>query len=137
MTVQRFQDMKLHAEFRVPRGGGGGIFPRGRYWIIIQDRADSVPFRGTTGAVMGFLIPSDNAYRGPDMWQSIDITLVGRRITVAVNRKTVVCDQIIPGITGSAIDSDEEAPGPIMLQGEERRIEFRTITISVPADRWA
>jgi hypothetical protein len=61
--------------------------------------------------------------------------MVGRRITVVVNGKTVIADQIVPGITGSAIDSDEAAPGPIMLQGEERRVEFRNITISVPIER--
>ena len=64
------------------------------------------------------------------VWQSIDITLVGRRITIVVNGKTVIANQIIPGVAGSAIDSDEAAPGPIMLQGEEAPAEFRNITIS-------
>ena len=44
----------------------------------------------------------------------------------------MIADQIIEGITGSAIDGDEAAPGPIMLQGEERRVEFRNLTIRVP-----
>ena len=134
MTVQRFQDFKLHAEFRLPRRGTSGIFPRGRYWVILQDTPDTIPFRGTTGAVHRFLVPSVDASLGPDVWQSIDITLVGRRITVVVNGRTVIAEQDIPGVTGSAIDSDESAPGPIMLQGEERRVEFRNITIAVPLD---
>ena len=58
--------------------------------------------------------------------------MVGRRITVVVNGKPVIVDQIVPGITDSSIEADEAAPGPIMLQGEERRVEFRNITISVP-----
>jgi hypothetical protein len=49
-----------------------------------------------------------------------------------VNGKKVIADQLIPGLSGSAIDSDESEPGPIMLQGEEFRVEFRNITISVP-----
>jgi 3-keto-disaccharide hydrolase len=134
MTVQKFQDFKLHAEFRLPRRATSGIFPRGRYWVMLQDTPDTVPFRGTTGAVHRFLVPSVDASLGPDVWQSIDITLVGRRITVVVNGRTVIADQDIPGVTGSAIDSDEAAPGPIMLQGEERRVEFRNITIAVPLD---
>ena len=93
-----------------------------------------MPARNTTGAVHKFLVPSENAGLGVGVWQSIDITMVGRRITVAVNGKTVIADQIVPGITGSAIDGDEAAPGPIMLQGEERRVEFRNITISVPQE---
>jgi CubicO group peptidase (beta-lactamase class C family)/ketosteroid isomerase-like protein len=133
MTVQRFQDFQLHVEFRLPKGGTGGIFPRGRYWIILGTRPDTMPFKGTTGAVHGFLIPNENAQLRPDIWQAIDVTMVGRRITVTVNGETVIADQIIPGITGSAIDSDEAAPGPIMVQGEESStVEYRNITISVP-----
>ena len=39
---------------------------------------------------------------------------------------------IIPGTTGSAIDGDEGAPGPVMLQRQEQRVAFRNITVSVP-----
>ena len=134
MTVQRFQDFKLHAEFRLPGPGASGIFPRGRYWVILRASQDTeLPGRNTTGAVHKFLVPSENAGLGVGVWQSIDITMVGRRITVVVNGKTVIAEQIVPGITGSAIDADEAAPGPIMLQGEESRVEFRNIRISVPA----
>jgi ketosteroid isomerase-like protein len=136
MTVQRFQDFKLHAEFRLPGPGASGIFPRGRYWVMLRARQDTrLPARNTTGAVHKFLVPSENAGLGVGVWQSIDITMVGRRITVVVNGKTVIAEQIIPGITGSAIDSDEAAPGPIMLQGEETTVEFRNLSISVLALR--
>jgi hypothetical protein len=131
MTVENFQDMKVHAEFRIPSGSSSGIFPRGRYWVILKPGGDSVPFQGTTGAVHKFL-PSMNAARDANVWHSIDITLVGRRIWVVVNGRPVITDQIIPGTTGSAIDGNESAPGPIMLQGEEQRVEFRNITVSVP-----
>ncbi|HEX8692227.1 MAG TPA: serine hydrolase [Longimicrobium sp.] len=135
MTVQRFQDFKLHAEFRHPGPGASGIFPRGRYWVILRTTQDTrMPARNTTGAVHKFLVPSENAGLGVGVWQSIDITMVGRRITVVVNGRTVISDQIVPGITGSAIDGDEAAPGPIMLQGEENPIEFRNITLSVPQE---
>lgn len=132
MTVDKFQDMKLHAEFRIPAAASSGIFPRGRYWVILKPGGDSIPFQGTTGAVHKFLVPSQNAALGADVWQSIDITLVGRRIWIVVNGRSVITDQIIPGTTGSALDGDEAAPGPIMLQGEEKRVEFRNITVSVP-----
>jgi CubicO group peptidase (beta-lactamase class C family) len=133
MTVQRFQDFKLHVEFRLSKGGGAGIFPRGRYWVILSNRSEPEPHKGTTGAIHRFLIPNENASLGPDVWQTVDITLVGRRITVVVNGKSVITDAIVPGVTGSAIDSNEGEPGPIMLQGEEQRVEFRNITISVPS----
>jgi hypothetical protein len=46
------------------------------------------------------------------------------------NGKTVICDQIIPGITGGAIDSKEGEPGPILLQGDHGSIEYRNIVIT-------
>jgi hypothetical protein len=138
LTVEKFQDFQLHVEFRYPKRGDSGILLRGRYEVQIHDElpGDWTTFL-TNGAVYGFLIPSDNAAVGPDRWQSFDITLVGRRLTVVHNGRTVIADQIIPGPTGSALDSDEAAPGPIMLQGEETVVEFRNITIRLPLARSA
>jgi len=62
-------------------------------------------------------------------WQSYDVELVGRLVTLAVNGKTVICNQEIPGITGGAIDSREIDPGPIMIQGDHGAIDFRNIWI--------
>ena len=65
-------------------------------------------------------------------WQVFDITLVGRRVTIVANGQTFINDQIIPGITGGAIDSNEGAPGPIMLQGDHGLVAFRNISIQTP-----
>ena len=46
--------------------------------------------------------------------------------------KIIINDQIIPGITGGALDSNEGAPGPIMLQGDHGKVEYRNITIRLP-----
>ncbi|HEX4933944.1 MAG TPA: DUF1080 domain-containing protein, partial [Gemmatimonadaceae bacterium] len=82
------------------------------------------------GAVNGHLIPNELASLGPDKWQSYDITLIGRRVTVVLNGKTVIADQVIPGITGGALDSNEGAPGPIFLQGDHGPVEYRNIVIT-------
>ena len=68
--------------------------------------------------------------RGGGAWQTLDITLVGRRVTVVANGKMVVCDREIPGITGGALDSDEGAPGPIMLQGDHGAVEYRNLVLT-------
>jgi hypothetical protein len=65
-----------------------------------------------------------------DQWQSYDITLVGRMVTVVLNGKTVICNQEIPGITGGALDSNEGEAGPIYLQGDHGPIEYRNIQIT-------
>ena len=82
------------------------------------------------GGVYGFLTPSEMAAKNAGEWQSFDITLVGRMVTIFVNGKKVICNQAIPGITGGAIDSDEGAPGPILLQGDHGPIEYRNIVIT-------
>jgi len=65
-------------------------------------------------------------------WQSYDITLTGRMITIVANGITIICNQEIPGITGGALNSNEGEPGPIMLQGDHEAIEYRNIVL-IPA----
>ena len=73
-----------------------------------------------------------DAARAAGEWQTLDVELVGRRVTVVLNGTTIIDGQEIPGITGGALDSDEGEPGPIMLQGDHGPIEFRTLTIALP-----
>ncbi len=56
-----------------------------------------------------------------------------------LNGRPVFNDQIIPGITGGAMASDEGAPGPILLQGDHGAVEFRNmvLTPALPAARSA
>ena len=66
-------------------------------------------------------------------WESFDITLVGRRVTIVRNGVTTIDNQEIAGITGGALDADEGAPGPFYIKGDHTGgIKFRNITVSVP-----
>ena len=71
---------------------------------------------------------------GPGEWQTFDITLLGRVVTIVVNGTTVISEQAIPGITGGALDSDEGAPGPLMLQGDHTAVEYRNIVLTPAID---
>ncbi|MGJ7031716.1 3-keto-disaccharide hydrolase [Niabella hirudinis] len=131
ISDQKFTDFKLHVEFRYHKGSNSGVYLRGRYETQIEDSPkDAHPSSVLFSGVYGFLAPSEINAKGPDQWQSYDITLVGRMITVVVNGKTVISNQEIPGITGGALDSDEGAPGPIYIQGDHGPIEFRKIVIT-------
>jgi hypothetical protein len=130
VTDQTFTDFKLHLEFRYPEGSNSGVYLRGRYEVQIADLPSAEPEPGILGAVYGFIAPSENASRKAGEWQSYDITLVGRMVTVVLNDKTVICNQAIPGITGAALDSDEGKPGPLLLQGDHGPIEFRNIILT-------
>jgi len=130
VTEQKYNDFKLHAEFRYPKGSNSGIYLRGRYEVQIEDNfgeeADSLKI----GGVYGFLTPSVNAGKKPGEWQSMDIELVGRVVTVVLNGERIIDRQTIPGITGGALDSREGEPGPIMIQGDHGPVEFRKLTLT-------
>ncbi len=130
VTDRTFTDFKLHIEFRYPKGSNSGVYLRGRYEVQIEDSPATEPTSVLSGAVYGFIPPSEVAAKKPDEWQSYDITLVGRMVTVVLNGKTVICNREIPGITGGALDSDEGAPGPLFLQGDHGPVEFRNITLT-------
>lgn len=130
MTDQLFNDFKLHIEFRYPKGSNSGVYLRGRYEIQIIDSKDKAPTPVYLGAIYGFLPPTEMMARDAGEWQSFDVTLVGRMVSLVVNGKMVICNQIIPGITGGAIDSKEGEPGPILLQGDHDPIDFRNILIT-------
>jgi Domain of Unknown Function (DUF1080) len=129
VTDQVFTDFKLHVEFRYPAGSNSGIYLRGRYEVQIADTPAPEPGLDTLGAVYGYLAPVEWAAKKPDEWQTFDITLAGRLVTVVLNGKTIISNQEIPGITGAALDSNEGAPGPLLLQGDHGPVEFRNMTI--------
>jgi hypothetical protein len=129
-TRETFTDFKLHVEFRYQSGGNSGIYLRGRYEVQIEDSRGVEPSNGGLGAIYGFLTPGENAAKQPGEWQSYDITLVGRMVTIVLNGRRIICEQAIPGITGGALDSDEQAPGPILLQGDHGPIEYRNIVLT-------
>jgi Domain of Unknown Function (DUF1080) len=130
----KLEDFKLHVEFNCGPASNSGVYLRGRYEVQIEtDSADEPPSHHT-GGVYGFLAPSPEPPRKADEWQTLDITLSGRWITVANNGKTIIDNKEIPGITGGALDSHEELPGPIYLQGSEKgHVLFRSIVITPAA----
>ena len=127
----KFEDFKLHVEFNCVPGSNSGVYLRGRYELQIEDDPEPEGPTMRTGGVYGFLGPSPEQPRRPGEWQTYDITLVGRVVTVLQNGQTIIDKQEIPGITGGALDSHEELPGPIYLQGGEAgHVAFRNITIT-------
>jgi len=129
ITDRSFGDFKLHIEFRYPANSNSGVYLRGRYEVQVED-GKGEPSNVGIGGIYGYITPNQSFSTGPDTWQTYDITLIGRRVTVVANGKTIICDQLIPGLTGGALDSREGEPGPIMLQGDHGPIEYRNIVIT-------
>jgi hypothetical protein len=130
VTDATFTDFKLHVEFRYSKHGNSGVYLRGRYEVQILDDNATAPPKGSFGAVYGFLPPTEMVAKNPGDWQSYDITLTGRMVTIVANGTTVICNQEIPGITGGALNSNEGEAGPIMLQGDHEPIEYRSIVLT-------
>ena len=128
-TDREFEDFNLKVETRVGKGQNSGVYVRGRYEVQIETESEAEPPSHHTGGVYGFLAPSPELPRKPDTWQSFDITLIGRKVTVVQNGQTVINNQEIPGITGGAVNSHEAEPGPIYLQGDHTGIEYRSLVL--------
>lgn len=130
VTDRTFNDFKLHIEFRYPKESNSGVYLRGRYEVQVEDDKGLEPTSHHFSGIYGFLTPSENMAKAPGEWQSYDVTLVGRMVTVIANGKMVICNQEIPGITGGALNSHEGEPGPIYIQGDHGPVEYRNIVIT-------
>ncbi len=131
LNTSKFQDFKLHVEFNCGVHANSGVFLRGRYEVQVETDSVAEPNSHHTGGVYGFLDPTPEQPRKADVWQTFDITLIGRYVTVVQNGITVIDNKEIPGITGGAIDSHEGLPGPIYLQASEvGRVAYRNIVIT-------
>ena len=125
------QDFKLHIEFNCGKDSNSGLYLRGRYEVQIETDSEAEPPSHHTGGVYGFIVHYPEFPRKPDVWQTFDITLIGRKVTVAQNGVVIVHDKEIHGITGGALNSHEALPAPIYLQGTEKgHVSFRNIVLT-------
>jgi len=126
----KFNDFKLHLEFRYPEGSNSGIYLRGRYEVQIADNFGMEPSNILFGGIYGFLTPNEMAAKQAGEWQEYDITLIGRRVTIVANGKEIITNQNIPGMTGGALDNNEAEAGSFMIQGDHGPVEFRSIVVT-------
>ncbi len=129
VTNEKFDDFKLSVEFRYPEASNSGIYLRGRYELQIEDGSNDLGSM-SIGAIYGFIEPAFYAGAKPNEWQTFEITLVGRHVTVVHNGIEVISNRPIHGITGGALNSREGEPGPFMLQGDHGPVEFRKFTVT-------
>ncbi|MGH9652130.1 MAG: 3-keto-disaccharide hydrolase, partial [Bryobacteraceae bacterium] len=134
MTTRKFEDFKLHYEVNCPKNGNSGVYLRGRYEVQVESEpVDQNKPSERIGAIYGRIAPSVVLPRTPGTWESFDVTLVGRTVTVHQNGKLIIDHKLIKGITGGALNANEGEPGPFYLQGSETGgAKFRDITVQVP-----
>jgi len=96
MTTESFSDYQLHLEFNVPKGSNSGVYNRGLFEIQVFDSYGK-PKLGfhDCGALYERAFPRENLAKPPGEWQSYDITLKGKALTLVWNGKTVYQDHDI------------------------------------------
>lgn len=136
VSRRKFKDFDLHMEFLLPPTAATGVFLRGRYEVQLLDSSYRLPNGqpvsniGSHGSIWGLIAPSEISYAGPNQWNSLDVRLRDRNVTVTLNDKTVIRDQRIDRPTAGAIDRDESTPGPIVIQSSTTPgVQFRNAWI--------
>ena len=129
-TEAEFEDFWLHIEFLVEGNRNSGIYLRGMYEAQVVDRDSRMQGIQGPGAIFGRIAPSANAGKPGGEWQSYDLTLVDRHVTVVLNGVKVIDNQPIIGPTAGAIYTDPAAPGPIYLQGDHTTVKYKNIYLA-------
>ena len=81
-------------------------------------------------ALYSRVAPKVNASLPVGQWQMMEAIIVGNKLSVWLNGKKVHDNITIDGITGGALNSNEAAPGPIMLQGDHEKIWYRKVIVT-------
>ena len=129
-TLQEFKDFNLKLEVNVPEGNNSGVYLRGLYEIQVVDSYGKELDSHNMGALYSRITPSEAAEKPAGEWQTFDITLVDRHVTVIFNGKKIIDNQPVWGPTGGAMSSDVLSPGPIYLQGDHGNVAYRNIVLT-------
>jgi hypothetical protein len=133
-STETFTDFKVHFEVNCPDDANSGFYLRGRYELQLEyEKAGTEPPERAMGAIYGRIAPASMLPRKPGEWESFDVTLVGRTVTVVRDGTLTIDHKEIDGITGGALDANEGEPGSFYIQGDHTGgLKFRNITVSVP-----
>jgi hypothetical protein len=128
-TDRGFEDFNLTLEVCVAKGGNSGVYLRGIYEVQVADTYGRPLDPHNMGGIYSRIKPTVAAEKPAGEWQTMDITLVDRHVTVILNGQKIIDNQPILGCTGGALWSDVTRPGPIYFQGDHTSIEYRNIVL--------
>jgi len=129
-TEQEFEDFKLTLEVNVPAHSNSGVYLRGMYEIQVLDSYGKELDSHNMGGLYSRITPSEAAEKPAGEWQTMEIILCERHVTVILNGKTIIDNQPALGPTGGAIIADVFKPGPIYLQGDHGKVSYRNMVLT-------
>jgi hypothetical protein len=133
-SKELFGDFALRLEFKLPPGGNSGLIFRNRmnveHQVEITADARGPVHNGTSGSVFRRTIPTTNAAKPAGEWNSMEIEVRGRVVSVTYNGTKVV-DRV-------TID-DLPFRGPVGLQDHGTPLWFRGVQVKrldAPRPAW-
>jgi hypothetical protein len=129
-TEKEFEDFKLTLEVNIPGHSNSGVYLRGMYEIQVFDSYGKELDSHNMGGLYSRVAPSQAAEKPAGEWQSMEMILCKRHVTVILNGKTIIDNQPAYGPTGGAIIADVFKPGPIYLQGDHGKVSYRNIVLT-------
>jgi 3-keto-disaccharide hydrolase len=132
VSKEKFRDFRIETEFKLDERQNSGLYIRGRYELQLALGTGNPATAGRQGllAIYGWKAPDVNAGKAAGEWQTLEAMVVGNHITATLNGLKVHDNAVLPAMTGGALDNDELAPGPIMIQGDHSRVSFRKMVIT-------
>jgi hypothetical protein len=140
---QRYADFVLRLEYRLSKGAVSGIFLRSTEQgdptftglkIAILDDAGEMTDLHSTGAIYGAVIPLYAVGKKAGEWNQVEVTCVGRRLTVFLNGNRIhKIDFDDPAFVFSEKRPLSRVPnqGYIGLESHTNRVDFRSLRIQV------
>lgn len=129
-TDQEFEDFKLSLEVNVPAHSNSGVYLRGMYEIQVLDSYEKPLDSHNMGGLYSRVAPVVSAEKPAGEWQTMEMILCDRHVTVILNGTKIIDNQPAYGPTGGAIIADVFKPGPIYLQGDHGKVSYRNIVLT-------
>jgi hypothetical protein len=132
VSEQKFKDFKIETEFKLDQDQNSGLYLRGRYELQMALGPGPAATHGRQGfmAIYGWKAADVDAARPAGEWQALEAIIVGNHLTATLNGTRIHDNAVLPAMTGGALDNDEFAPGPIMIQGDHSRVAIRKMVVT-------
>ena len=132
VSKEKFKDFKIETEFKLDADQNSGLYLRGRYELQMALGPGPAATKGRQGmmAIYGWKAADVDAAKPAGEWQTLEAIVVGNHLTATLNGKRIHDDAVLPAMTGGALDNDEFAPGPIMIQGDHSRVAVRKMIVT-------
>ena len=125
-----FFDFNLKYDVRVLPGCNSGVYLRGIYEIQVVDSYGKPVDCHNMAAYYGRVTPKVAAEKKAGEWQTVDVTLYKRHLTVVLNGVKIIDNVPVVGITGGAMTANEFVNGPLYIQGDHSDADFRNMVLT-------